>query len=149
MVLLILTSPVLLPIMGIIGVIKFLYYKFKSNKPRVIKEYDFEKERRKEKIGEIAGKIFMGLYIIFIVGVLIICAYSSVTKFGWLHLFKTISITLGVLVVIILISVLSYYIFKGFRFVCLKIYKSNFIQVPKEMIVAIYKKSCPIIDWKE
>ena len=45
-------------------------------------------------------------------------------------------------------NVFSCYTFKGFRFVCLKIYKSNFIQAQKEMIVAIYKKSCPMIDWK-
>jgi len=148
MVFLILFSPLILPFLGIKKIFFYIGSKFESNKPKVIKVCDYDKELRKLKTSEIIGKV---IFIIVIVGLLILivcCFYDGVTKYGWLHILKGIGIGILVALGIILSIVFFYYTFKGFRYVCLKLYYTNFIQVPKQMVVAIYKRACPIIEWK-
>jgi len=148
MVFLILLSPIILPILGVKKLFYYIRSKFKTNKPKVEKEYDYDKELRKLKTVVIIGKVLFGIIIIGVLLGIVYCFYDGVTKYGWLYILKVIGAGILVVLGIILSIVFFYYTFKGFRYVCLKLYYTNFIQVPKQMVVAIYKRACPIIEWK-
>jgi hypothetical protein len=148
MVFLILMSPVVLPAIGIVKLFTYIGNKFKSDRPKVEKENNHKKEMKRLKIGEMIGKILAVLLVTLLVVLLVYVCIDYVSKVGWLFFLKRLIYGLGLAVLIVLFLTICWYTIKGFRFICLKLYNTNFIQVPKEMVVAIYKKACPIIEWK-
>jgi hypothetical protein len=152
MVYLILMSPIILPILGIKKTFHYIGSKFKTDKPKLEKEYNHKKEMKRLKIGEMIGKILSVMLVILLVGLLGYAIVHGISKYGWLTALKKVLIHLlmglGISASIIVLLTICWYTIKGFRFICLKLYNTNFIQVPKEMVVAIYKKACPIIEWK-
>lgn len=144
MVFLIVLSPILLPVIGIKKLYKFISNKIK---PNVIKEYDYKKAKRREKIAETVGKsIIISLILLgFLLGFII---YKAVHIHGLLGFLKIFAMALGISISVIILLFLLFLTFEGIKFIGMKIYHNNFIQIQKEMIVAIYKKACPIIEWK-
>lgn len=149
MVVLVLFLPVVLFI-KLIGMLFNFFDKRHSEKlyKKLLDEnYDYEKERAKsrkiDKVIEIIGKVVTGFILLCLVTLLGLALYTGVKEVGWLTALKNLFTLIGIITTFLLIVAGIAELEIGS-----KIVKSKFIQVPKAMIIAVYTKSCPLVDWK-
>lgn len=116
----------------------------KAIKPR--KPYDAEKERKKqirtERGLEVFGKILIILGItsfVFFIGMLI---FTTLKHVGFWNTIISTFFLVGVFTTL-------YHITKAMvdNRVGRKMMNSSFIQIPIEMVIAVYTKACPIVTW--
>jgi hypothetical protein len=116
--------------------------KFKD--PNYDPDKEYEKMKKREKIGEITGKIALGFLILFAMFVIGVVFYESSTKYGWFEVLKNLMAIIG-LITVFLLSIFGLMELQLGR----RIANSNFIQVPKSMIIAVYTKACPLVEWND
>jgi hypothetical protein len=102
---------------------------------------DIEDLKRREKAAEITGKIAIGIFLLFLLGLLSLSLYFVVKKDGWYSLIRFLFTLIGIGTTIV-------WIISGILKHGDKIRNLNVIKIPSAMIKAIYTKTCPIINWK-
>lgn len=147
MVALIIFSPIIFLFRGILKLVDFLDIK-KSEKNKVLSDGEYEKrlanKEKRNKILILIGKVIFWGFIGFFVCLILALLFHGVQKVGvWV-------IIRGFLLVIGFFTI-AYHILK---FVIDKseyignFFKLKIFTLPIEMIVATYKKACPLVDWK-
>ena len=121
--------------------LKQKYLKRISDK-KINSEKEIYKIQRNQKISEIIGKILVGMLLGFLLIVLGILFNVIVGKVGWYQFFINLLAVIGFLTTITLAVIGLCEIRIGYRII-----NSKFIQIPKSMIVAVYTKACPLVEW--
>jgi len=151
MVAIVVFSPIFLSFRLISIIMRFLTDLFSRKEEPVKKpesemtEEEIKKEmedlKRREKMSEITGKIVIGIFLLFLLGLLSLSLYFVVKKDGWYSLIRFLFTLIGIGTTIV-------WTISGILKYGDKIRNLNVIKIPSAMIKAIYTKTCPIINWK-
>ncbi len=147
MVALIFFSPVIFFFRGLFKVIEFFDNK-KSKRVKTLTDEQYQKKfdnkEKTLKILIIIGKVVLGLIVGFFVFIFGLLLFSGVQKLGIWGMIRGILLTIGFgTICYFLLGFIidkSHYVGKFFK---LKIFT-----IPIQMIIATYKRACPLVDWK-
>jgi len=97
--------------------------------------------KKEQRIGEITGKVVIGIFLLSLLGLLILASYLGIQRDGLYVFLRWVFFMIG-------IATSVYWFIRGLVYVIPKITVSNVYKVPVAMIKVVYTKTCPIIKWK-
>jgi len=144
MIFLIILSPIILTYKLVMYVHDNVHFpsRPRKEKPAEYWEKRNERNRKFEKVSSKIGKVIVGIFLGFYAVIIIIAMIVAVDSVGFLmflvYLFSIVGVACTLVGTVYLLFIEEY----GSKFV-----QSPIVQIPVQMIGAVYHKMCPIINW--